>query len=197
MLKAGLELGICDPKGVIKAIKAKYEFMDIDVSEYLLSDERMDQVKELKQQIEELRGHNDGLQKAIAEHAKELRKESERTAKAEMRAGRDAGARGRRGADRGPGMDGAPGGGFGFMGPGMPGVPGFAVAAGMAGPDGGLMGPGMPDTPGMPGVPGGPGLPMSGPGGMSGRGAPMASGPAVDPFDGGMPGASGPDGGPQ
>jgi hypothetical protein len=74
MLKAGLQLGICEPRGVVKAIKAKYEYLDIDVSEYLLPEERMDQVKDLKQQLEELQGHNQGLQKAIAEHAKELRK---------------------------------------------------------------------------------------------------------------------------
>lgn len=193
MLKAGLQLGICDPKGVIKAIKAKYEFMDIDVSEYLLPDERMDQVKELKQQIEELKGHNNGLQKAIGEHAKELRKESERNARAEMRAergGGQGGPGGRRGETQGPGMDGGPGGGFGFMGPGMPGGAGIPGEGGMAGPDVGLMGPGMAD---MPGMPGGPGLPRSGPGVMSGRDALMASGP----FAGGMPGASGPDGGPQ
>ena len=194
MLKAGLQLGICDPKGVIKAIKAKYEFMDIDVSEYLLPEERMDQVKELKQQIEELRGHNNGLQKAIAEHAKDLRKESERNARVEKQTGRDAGQGGRRGAPQGPGMDGAPGGSFGFMGPGMPGGAGMSAPGGMAGPDVGPMGPGMAD---MPGVPGGPGLPRSGPGVMPGREALMASGPAVDPFAGAMPGVSGPDGGPQ
>ncbi|GFK95994.1 hypothetical protein NNJEOMEG_03868 [Fundidesulfovibrio magnetotacticus] len=109
LLKAGLQLGICEPRGIVKAVKAKYEFMDIDVSEYLLDDERMDLVAQLKGRIEELEGQNQGLARAIGEHARELRKAEQ--------------AQDRKGGRRG-GMDGGPG-----SVAGSPGMPSAAVRA--------------------------------------------------------------------
>ncbi|GAB6036906.1 hypothetical protein JCM15519_14650 [Fundidesulfovibrio butyratiphilus] len=73
MLKAGLQLGICEPKGLIKAIRAKYEYLDIDVSEYLLPEERFDKMAEQNKRIEELQGQVAGLTRAIAEHTGQLR----------------------------------------------------------------------------------------------------------------------------
>lgn len=143
LLKAGLPMGICEPRGVVKAIKAKYEYLDIDVSEYLLPEERMDQVKDLKRQIEELQGHNQGLQKAIEEHARELRKAGPQGAGAE-----------------GPGMDASPR-GAGPQGPEGPG--GFPPGAGPIPPmPGGGSVPSLVPSPIPPGVapmdmpPGGP-----------------------------------------
>jgi len=171
MLKAGLQLGVCEPKGVVKAIKAKYEFMDIDVTEYLMTEERMDQVAELKQRVEELEGHNQGLQKAIQEHAKELRKE----------AAKDKGGRRGGSGPAGPGgmppmppvMPGRPGRDAplshgGPSGPGTPGGAGMDMIHGAPGgheiPDVGIPpiasmmpgGPGRPDGPAMPAPMGGP-----------------------------------------
>jgi hypothetical protein len=138
MLKAGLQLGICEPRAVIKAITAKYEFLDVDVSEYFMSDERMDQVKELKQQLEELQGHNQGLQKAIAEHAKDLRKEREQHEKELLKEqSRQARKGGGFGPDTAPmGFDG-PGGSMPFFSPDDPGAPGTA------GPSPAMMGAGV------------------------------------------------------
>ena len=162
MLKAGLQLGLCDPKGVIKAIKAKYEYLDIDVSQYLLDEARLDQMKELHHQIEELQGHNQGLQKAIEEHAKELR-------------GAAPGATGPGGTSGpgGPGGPGDPGMPPGFSGPG-PAEPGMPMdPAAMGGP----VPMGMPPAPGRMG---GPMTPMADGGGMPPAG-PLMNAPQGGP----------------
>lgn len=69
MLKPGVELGICEPRGVVKAIKAKYDFLDVDVAEYLLDEERMDAVAALKRQLEEAVGRCKGLERALGQRA--------------------------------------------------------------------------------------------------------------------------------
>ena len=177
MLKAGLQLGICEPKGVIKAIKAKYGFMDIDVSEYLFSEERLDQVKELEGRIAQLQGHNQGLRQAIADHARELRGGP----------GGSGGPMPQTGAGgtptgagpmpfpgpRGPGGPGqASGVPYGPMGPGSaangPAPAGASPRTRLMGPTGpgNPLGPGGGSVPGAPGGPGGPG--DSGPGAQGG-----------------------------
>ncbi len=160
MLKAGLQLGICEPKSLIKALKAKYEYMDIDVDEYLLPEEKFDQMAQLKQQIEELQGHNQGLQQAIAEHAKELRS-----------------GKGPNMGPGGPGSMGGPGGSGGPNGPGgrskhgmPPSGPGSTGGNGGPGMPGGMTGPG---GPGMSRGVNGPGMPPGGAGGQGGPGMPL------------------------
>lgn len=65
MLKAGLQLGVCDAKGLIKAIKAKYEYLDIDVSEYLRDEASMDMVEDLKRKADGLLRDNQVMSRAL------------------------------------------------------------------------------------------------------------------------------------
>ena len=143
MLKAGLELGICDPRGLVKALKAKYEFLDIDIAEYLLDEEHL------------------------------VAPDGSTRAPRSRQGGRDASRSGPApSSGPGPGSGSGPGSGQmpASMNPGMP--PNMAadmppVMPGAPGPDPRLMPrgvpfPGMPD-PGMPG-PGMPGpAPQGGP----------------------------------
>ncbi len=68
MIQVGIPMGICEPKQVIKAIRAKFEYLDMDVSEYLHTPEQMDQIQQMGQQLQQTQQELASLQQAVMQH---------------------------------------------------------------------------------------------------------------------------------
>jgi hypothetical protein len=77
--QAGLQSGIMDARQLAACIKAKYDYIDVDVDEFVADGPELaarqqmrQQVQSLTSQLQQAQGQAQGLQKALAEHLREL-----------------------------------------------------------------------------------------------------------------------------